>query len=258
MINFFKSIPELIRHSIYRLRMQKKWIILTFSIGIALILLCVLMFKIMGTLDVKQAAIEYRLVGFFTFAMIWIAVYINYRFYPRDFYVTRHYNVSPFLYHLISSAVYSVILLLLMFTFSLLKPVNTDTSIWGVLYYSLMSFVFILTFSFLLGMVYVLYSKLHRLYVLVTILLFLLAPIVYIPNVSNTILTHILMMNPVYYLVNGMQQSVIVGHDALNHMSYHFYFYSFMGLMVVFCFALKDYVSQLRPNEHGVHHKDNQ
>ncbi|MBI5974714.1 teichoic acid translocation permease [Staphylococcus canis] len=249
-INFYNNIPELWRHSVYRLKMQKNWFLYALAIGIVLILGLTLILKLIGMLDIKQATILYRLVGLNVFGIIWIAIYINYRFYPRDYYVTRHYNTSPLLYLLISSALYSGILLVLMLVIALVKPVSADTAIWGVIYYTIMSFCFIFIFSFLLGMIYILYPNLDRIYIVITILIFLILPVIFIPNATSHTVTHILMMNPVYYLVNGMQQSVIVGHNALNHLSYHLYFLSFMGLIIVFCFALNDYVSQLRPNEH--------
>lgn len=248
LIRFYKNIPRIYRHSIYRLKMHRKWTLLTFAIGILLTFIITMIFRRIGTVDVKLATIDYRLTGLMTFAVIWIAIFINYRFFPRDYYVTRHYNSTPFLHVLLSSALYSLVLLILTLVMAWLKPVNTDTTVIGVLFYIVMSLFFITVISFLLGMIYILYPKLDKVFYIVSLIVFCLSPILYIPDGGWQ--TRLLMLNPIFYLVNGMQQSVIIGKDAINNLGYHIYFFCFMGLMIVFSFALKDYVTQLRPNEH--------
>ena len=249
-IRFFHEIPRFFRYALYRIKMHRRWVLITFLVSSLLMLLTSLFFRLFGTIDITQVSVHYRLTGIVTFAVIWIAIYNNYRFFPRDYYVTRHFNSSPFLHVVLSGALYSVALFVLMIVMIILKSINTDTTWFGVLFYSVMSMFFIITLSFLFGVIYMLYPKLDRLFYIVSALLFVLVPIFYIPENTSNFITHLLMLNPFYYLVNGMQQSVIVGHDAVNHLGYHLYFLCFMGLMIVFSFALRDYVTQLKPNEH--------
>ncbi|WP_240622369.1 teichoic acid translocation permease [Staphylococcus lutrae] len=244
------------RHSIYRLNMHRKWTALTLAVGILFIVLTTLTYKVFKIAEVTQATFDYRLTGLLIFAVIWIAIYIHYRFFPRDYYVTRHFNSSPFFHVLLSSVIYTGVIVIIMMVMALLKPLNTHTTWIGVGFYSVMSLLFIVILSNLLGLIYVLYPKLSRIFAIVVIITFCLLPILYIPTSNNGWLTHLMMLNPMYYLVNGMQQSIIVGREAMNHLGYHFYFICFIGLMTVFCFALKDYVSQLRPNEHHQPDKD--
>lgn len=250
LIHFFHNRTRLFRHSKYRLQKHRKWTALTFLIAFGLMVLTAIAFYFLDIVEVTQATFDYRLTGLVAFGVIWVAIYTHYRFFPRDYYVTRHFNMSPFFHIVLSSGMHTIILTVLMTVMAWLKPLNTDTTWVGVFFYSAMSFVFIVIMSFLLGLVYVLYPKLDRVFTLIVILTFLLVPILYIPPNSNGWVTHVMMLNPMYYLVNGMQQAVIVGHEAMNHLGYHFYFMCFIGLMIVFCYALKDYVSQLRPNEH--------
>ncbi|PNZ30057.1 teichoic acid translocation permease [Staphylococcus rostri] len=249
-IRFFHEIPRFLRYALYRVKMHRRWVLMTILISSLLMVLTTVIFKLLGTVDVTQIAVHYRLTGIVTFAVIWVAIYNNYRFFPRDYYVTRHFNSSPFLHVVLSGAFYSVALFALMIVMTWLKSINTETTWMGIIFYSLMSMFFIVTLSFLLGVIYMLYPKLDRIFYIVSAVLFVLVPVLYIPNNTTSLVTHLLMLNPFYYLVNGMQQSVIVGHDALNHLGYHLYFLCFMGLMVVFSFALRDYVTQLKPNEH--------
>ncbi|QLK86370.1 teichoic acid translocation permease [Staphylococcus sp. 17KM0847] len=249
-IRFFHEIPRFFRYGLYRIKMHKRWAMLTFLIGALFIVLDALLFKLMGTLDAIQVMIDYRLIGAITFAVIWIAIYSSYRFFPRDYYVTRHFDSSPFLRVVLSGTLYSIILLLLVILMLFFKSVNTDATMVGILFYIIMSLFFIVTLSFLLGLIYILYPKLDVLFLTISGVLLIATPIFYIPENTESVIAHIFMLNPFYYLVNGMQQSVIIGYGALNHIGYHLYFLCFMGLMIVFSFALRDYVTQLRPNEH--------
>ncbi|AVQ33376.1 teichoic acid translocation permease [Staphylococcus muscae] len=253
-IQFFHEIPRYFRYALYRVMMHRRWVVLTFLVSSLIMFITVLAFKILGTIDITQASINYRLTGLITFAVIWIAIYNNYRLFPRDYYVTRHFNSSPFLHVALSGLLYGLTLFLLMVVMITTKSINTDTTWFGVFFYSLMSLFFMITLSFLFGVIYMLYPKLNQLYIIISVVLMLLLPIFYLPDKISGVIGHLLMLNPLYYLVNGMQQSVIVGHDAVNHLGYHLYFCCFMGLMIVFSFALRDYVTQLKPNEHSHSH----
>lgn len=249
-IRFFHEIPRFFRYAQYRVLMHKSWVALLFLVSALMMFVTKLFFKLFGTIDVTQAAVNYRLTGLITFSVIVLAIYNNYRLFPRDYYVTRHFNSSPFLHVVMSGAIYSLTLFLLMVIMIIIKPINTDTTWFGVIFYSMMSLFFVITLSFLLGVIRMLYAKLNQLFLIVSAITLLLLPVFYLPEKLSGVVKHLLMLNPLYYLVNGMQQSVIVGHDAVNHLGYHLYFLCFMGLMVVFSFALRDYVTQLKPNEH--------
>ena len=264
---FFKNVPRHVRHSQYRLFQQKKQLTLMVAIFLAIILLLKVLLTAMALPEITQATILYRLAGFLVFGVIFIAIWNNYKNFPRDYYVTRHFNSSPMLHILISSCIYSLVLLLLMTVIGIVKPVNADTLIVGVLFYTFMTFIFIALLSYLLGLIRIIYAKLDVIFYILVFIVFCLLPIIFIKGTIHGGLSHFLMLNPVYYLVNGFQQSVIVGSHALNHLGYHFYFICWIGLLTVLNFALNDYVSQLRPNEHiqtqvhaktGLEHKDYQ
>ena len=249
-IIFFKNIPRHIRHSRYRIFQQRRVLFLTLLSGLLMIISLKVAFHVLSVAEIIQATMMYRLVGLIAFGVMVIAIWMNYKNFPRDYYVTRHFNSNPMLHILISSAVYSLILSVLLTVIGFVKPVNADTLISGVIFYSVTTYIFIVLLSYLLGLIRVIYAKLDPIYFGISGLLFVLLPIILIRATLHGSLVHILMLNPVYYLVNGFQQSVIVGSDALNHLGYHFYFACWIGLIIVLAFALNDYVSQLRPNEH--------
>ena len=56
---------------------------------------------------------------------------------------------------------------------------------------------------------------------------FFIVPILFIPKTHLSIVDHILMLNPVYYLVHGSAQSIIFGAVSMNNIPYHIYFILF-------------------------------
>lgn len=250
LIIFFKNIPRHMRHSGYRIVQQRQVLLLTLFSALMLIILLKIVLNVFAVAEITQATMMYRLVGLIAFSVIFIAIWMNYKNFPRDYYVTRHFNSNPMLHILISSAVYSLILSILLAVIGCVKPVNADTLIKGVIFYTVMTYIFIVLLSYLLGLVRVIYIKLDKIYFVIAGIAFVLLPIILIRATLHGSLVHILMLNPLYYLVNGFQESVIVGSEAFNHMGYHFYFICWLGFISVIAFALNDYVSQLRPNEH--------
>lgn len=250
---FLKNIPRHIRHSRYRIFQQKRILMLTVLIALALIAMFKLSFKLFSVTEITQATMMYRLVGILAFGVIVVAIWMNYRNFPRDYYVTRHFNSSPMLHILFSSLVYSFILALMLSVIAIIKPVNASTLVIGILFYTFVSFVFIALMSYLLGLIRIIYPKLDLIFYCVVAVVFCLLPIIFLSQTIHGGLSHLLMLNPMYYIINGFQQSVIVGSHALNHLGYHFYFVCWLGFIAVLGFALNDYVSQLRPNEHINH-----
>ncbi len=72
---------------------------------------------------------------------------------------------------------------------------------------------------------------------------FLLLPIIFIPNPNHVFINHILMLNPMYYIVNGIAQSIIFGISSMENIPYHFYFILFLCLIAAVNFVLARYTT---------------
>ena len=53
-----------------------------------------------------------------------------------------------------------------------------------------------------------------------------MVPITYIPKTNLNVINHIMMLNPLYYFVNGSSQAVF-GTVSMSNLPYHFIYYYF-------------------------------
>ncbi|PTK87490.1 sugar ABC transporter permease, partial [Staphylococcus gallinarum] len=117
-------------------------------------------------------------------------------------------------------------------------PVNIESSVISTLYYVIMALIFMVVVSTIMGLISILTTKLNLIYYIISAITFFIVPIIFIPTTNEGIVTHILMLNPVYYLIEGVSQSVVLGALSLNNLPYHIYFYLFIGLLCVIIYAL--------------------
>ncbi|MEJ7412775.1 hypothetical protein WL545_12850, partial [Staphylococcus epidermidis] len=81
------------------------------------------------------------------------------------------------------------------------------------------------------------------LYLIASAICFFIVPILFIPKTHSTIIEHILMLNPVYYLVNGSAESVVFGAVSMNNIPYHIYFIFLLAIMCVINYALVRHIA---------------
>lgn len=57
---------------------------------------------------------------------------------------------------------------------------------------------------------------------------------------------HVLMLNPFYYVTNGLAQSVLFGRISLANIPYHLYILCFILILCLINFALSRFVSHAK------------
>lgn len=136
-----------------------------------------------------------------------------------------------------------VTMLVLGLIIAFLKPVNFDTSIFAFIYYSVMASIFIVIAAVMCGLLQFIVKRFHLLYLIASAICFFIVPILFIPKTHSTIIEHILMLNPVYYLVNGSAESVVFGAVSMNNIPYHIYFIFLLAIMCVINYALVRHIA---------------
>src|SRR5699024_10168637 len=53
-----------------------------------------------------------------------------------------------------------------------------------------------------------------------------------------TVISHILMLNPLFYLIEGISQSVVLGALSLNNIPYHLYFIFLIATVCAVIFTM--------------------
>ncbi|MGD6887320.1 sugar ABC transporter permease [Staphylococcus shinii] len=238
MISYFKNTPYLMKHAYHRLKSKWMWLAAPFVVSIALLLIMMLIFHLSGTEEIKQARGYFRLTSLVCFAFIWIAIYQSYNTFKTDYFVGKLFNLNPVFQNILISIVISITMFITLIIIILATPVNIESSIYSVLFFVVMTMLFIIIISTFLGLISIIQSKINTIFYVVTFIMFFTLPIIFIPNSDTSILLHILMLNPLFYLVEGISQSVVLGTLSLNNIPYHLYFVLFLAIMGVLIYAL--------------------
>ncbi|WP_426704408.1 sugar ABC transporter permease [Staphylococcus shinii] len=238
MISYFKNTPYLMKHAYHRLKSKWMWLAAPFVVSIALLLIMMLIFHLSGTEEIKQARGYFRLTSLVCFAFIWIAIYQSYNTFKTDYFIGKLFNLNPVFQNILISIVISITMFITLIIIILATPVNIESSIYSALFFVVMTMLFIIIISTFLGLISIIQSKINTIFYVVTFIMFFTLPIIFIPNSDTSILLHILMLNPLFYLVEGISQSVVLGTLSLNNIPYHLYFVLFLAIMCVLIYAL--------------------
>ncbi|MGJ7588854.1 sugar ABC transporter permease [Staphylococcus shinii] len=238
MISYFKNTPYLMKHAYHRLKSKWMWLAAPFVVSIALLLIMMLIFHLSGTEEIKQARGYFRLTSLVCFAFIWIAIYQSYNTFKTDYFIGKLFNLNPVFQNILISIVISITMFITLIIIILATPVNIESSIYSALFFVVMTMLFIIIISTFLGLISIIQSKINTIFYVVTFIMFFTLPIIFIPNSDTSILLHILMLNPLFYLVEGISQSVVLGTLSLNNIPYHLYFVLFLAIMSVLIYAL--------------------
>lgn len=238
MISYFKNTPYLMKHAYHRLKSKWMWLATPFVVSIALLLIMMLIFHLSGTEEIKQARGYFRLTSLVCFAFIWIAIYQSYNTFKTDYFIGKLFNLNPVFKNVLIAFVTSIIMFITIIIIILATPVNIESSIYSALFFVVMTMLFIIVISTFLGLISIIKNKVNIIFYVVTFIMFFTVPVIFIPNSDSSILLHILMLNPLFYLVEGLSQSVVLGTLSLNNIPYHLYFVLFLAIMCVLIYAL--------------------
>ncbi|WP_436861102.1 sugar ABC transporter permease [Staphylococcus caeli] len=237
-INYFTKIPYLMRHAYHRQKSQWIWLAAPFIVSLIALFITMLIFKINGTEEIKQAQGYFKLTAGTSFFYIWIAIYRSYRTFKSEYFTGKLFNLNPIVQNMVIAIVLCLTMLISLICIIIATPVNIESSIYSTLFFGIMSMLFVVVVSTLLGLCSILSRKVDIIYYVISCIMFLIVPILFIPNSNTTLLSHVLMLNPLYYLIEGFAQSVVLGVLSLNNIPYHLYYLLFLALLCVWIYAL--------------------
>lgn len=248
LIYLFKNFPKLIQHSFAHLKSLWKWLAAPIIASLLLLVIMILVFHFNKTPDLVQARWYIRLVSFISFGFLFTGIYVIYQRYYDSYYTGKMFN-TPVLIDAVCitfSYVVALFIILLICIFS--TPVNIVSSIFATLYYVIMLGILMVLIGKLLGQMTILKLQVRNIFIGLAIIVLLLLPIIYIPSSETSVFTHLLMLNPIFYVVQGLSQSVVFGALSLNNIPYHLYFFCILGIIGVILFALKRKVTYSKYN----------
>ncbi|MBF7016710.1 sugar ABC transporter permease [Staphylococcus durrellii] len=239
LIYLFKNFPKLLQHSFAQLKLLWKWLVIPIITSLILLAIMILMFHLNKTPDLVQARWYYRLVSLITYGFLFTGVYVIYQRYGVSYYTGKMFNTPALIDTVCIALSYTASLFIILIIYIFSTPVNIESSIFAVLYYVIMLGILMVLIGKLLGLMTLLNWKIINVFIVLAIVMFLLLPIIYIPSSETSVFTNILMLNPVFYVVQGSSQSVVFGALSLNNIPYHLYFYCTLGIIGVIIFAFK-------------------
>ncbi|PHK49544.1 sugar ABC transporter permease [Staphylococcus edaphicus] len=242
-ISYFINTPYLIKHAYHRLKPKWMWLVIPFIASAIVLLIMMMIFNMNGIEEIKQARGFFRLAAVTSFAYMWIAIYQSYNTFKHDYFTGKLFNLNPIFQNVIIALLFGLTMFISLVMIVLATPVNIESSILSILFFVVMSIIFMVVISTLLGLIAIMQNKLNMTYFVVSIIMFFIVPIVFIPNTNTTLIVHILMLNPLYYLIEGISQSVVLGALSLNNIPHHIYYILCLAILCVIIYALYRYIA---------------
>ncbi|UIZ36155.1 hypothetical protein L1A00_12045 [Staphylococcus aureus] len=242
-ILYFKNLPHTKRYVTERLKQSWKSFLIVLAACLILIIASETLFSFSHLTNVKEVRWLFRIIALIVFAVLMFTIYISYHHYMNDFLVTKLFNISAATPVVIMSILSFIMLVILTMISALVKPVNFETSYIALFYFIVMATIFVGLISVTFGLIRLLTEKINIIFYGVCVLCILLLPIIFIPNPNHVFINHILMLNPMYYIVNGIAQSIIFGISSMENIPYHFYFILFLCLIAAVNFVLARYTT---------------
>ncbi|MFW3529593.1 hypothetical protein ACN9U4_10920 [Staphylococcus caprae] len=242
-ILYFKNLPHLIGYCTQRIKQTWHWFVISFVISLVFILGLEGIFNLNHNTELVQVRWLFRVTALVVFGLIVFSIYLGYKYYRKDYMVMKSFHISAVTPLIVIALMTLVTMLVLGLIIAFLKPVNFDTSIFAFIYYSVMASIFIVIAAVMCGLLQFIVKRFHLLYLIASAICFFIVPILFIPKAHSTIIEHILMLNPVYYLVNGSAESVVFGAVSMNNIPYHIYFIFLLAIMCVINYALVRHIA---------------
>ncbi|CAL28348.1 hypothetical protein [Staphylococcus carnosus] len=244
-INFYYSLPQLLRHLSGSLKRNWKWLIAPLVTSIILLVVMLIGFKINKTTEETQAVWYYRYIGLISLIWTLVTLYFNIMRYRRDYYEYKNFDYPASFKTIIYTVIFSIGLLISITVVVFAKPVNLDSSFFAIAFYWLMWNIFIILVSQVLGLIRMVsrYKLFDIILYIMFAVMFLTVPIIFIPSEKPSIVMHILMLNPLFYLVSGIEEAVIIGINSLGNIPYHFFFLVWIGIAALLLYIFRPHIA---------------
>lgn len=254
-INAYKHIPYVFQNTLIHIKKNWKWLVIPFVAYLLVLIAVHVFFTYRDTTEIVRATFYYRLVGMNVFLFGWLAIWRSLKHFKRYYFVTKLYNIMPVWNTIVLATLYMLMSVLLNGIISIIKPINIDTSVLGVLYYVVLSIAFITIIVTMLGYLSIIYRHVQLGFYIVSAMMLFTVPIFYIIPYGASLIRHILMLNPIFYLVVGTQDAMIIGPVKVYDIPYHFYFYFVIAALILATYCLSRFITyqKVRVKMHEQH-----
>ncbi|MCJ1779794.1 ABC transporter permease [Mammaliicoccus sciuri] len=224
-----KHFPHMLKYCFYEVKTHYKYYVSAFAIMLVLLIFTYLKLWITDAIDVQQSTSYYKLIGFFAYVWVFLSLFNSEKTVRKQGALYNRFSV-PYYVGASSQVFLTMIMFLIVVTLTgIVSTFSTSNLIeinhLGFFYYLVMAYILLVPVASIIGVFgkYV-YSARFIVFGLLIVLLFVV-PILYVPNNMYAVWVNVLKLNPLFYIINGFQQSMVLGNASVTNLPYHILFY---------------------------------
>lgn len=229
-----KHFPHMIKYCFFEVRYHYKQYLIVLGALLLLLLITFGQLLIRDTIDVQRTTSFFKLVGFFAYIWIFFALFHSEKTVRKQ---GSLYNRLSVPYYVGTSAQVFLMMIIFLIAMTITGLVSTsmteviEINHLGFFYYLVMTYVLLVPLASIIGVLGKYFYKTRYIVFGALIFLILLVPILYVPNNMYAVWVNILRLNPLFYVINGFQQTMILGSAASTNLPYHILFYFEIALI---------------------------
>ncbi|WP_301421229.1 ABC transporter permease [Mammaliicoccus lentus] len=229
-----KHFPHMIKYCFFEVRYHYKYYLSAFGIMLLLLILTFGQLLIRDTIDIQRSTSFFRLVGFFAYIWIFLSLFHAEKTVRKQ---GALYNRLSVPYYVGTSAQVFLAMLMFLIIITITGIVSTnmseiiDINHLGFFYYLVMAYILLVPLASIIGLLGKYFYKTRFIVFGLLIILLFIVPVLYVPNNMYAVWVNVLKLNPLFYIINGFQQTMILGNASVTNLPYHILFYFELGIV---------------------------
>lgn len=229
-----KHFPHMIKYCFFEVRYHYKYYLSSFGIMLLLLILTFGQLLIRDTIDIQRSTSFFRLVGFFAYIWIFLSLFHAEKTVRKQ---GALYNRLSVPYYVGTSAQVFLAMLMFLIIITITGMVSTnmseiiDINHLGFFYYLVMAYILLVPLASIIGLLGKYFYKTRFIVFGLLIILLFIVPVLYVPNNMYAVWVNVLKLNPLFYIINGFQQTMILGNASVTNLPYHILFYFELGIV---------------------------
>lgn len=229
-----KHFPHMIKYCFFEVRYHYKYYLSAFGIMLLLLILTFGQLLIRDTIDIQQSTSFFRLVGFFAYIWIFLSLFHAEKTVRKQ---GALYNRLSVPYYVGTSAQVFLAMLMFLIIITITGMISTnmseiiDINHLGFFYYLVMAYILLVPLASIIGLLGKYFYKTRFIVFGLLIILLFIVPVLYVPNNMYAVWVNVLKLNPLFYIINGFQQTMILGNASVTNLPYHILFYFELGIV---------------------------
>lgn len=229
-----KHFPHMIKYCFFEVRYHYKYYLSAFGIMLLLLILTFGQLLIRDTIDIQRSTSFFRLVGFFAYIWIFLSLFHAEKTVRKQGALYNRLSV-PYYVGTSAQVFLAMLMFLIIITITGMVSINMseiiDINHLGFFYYLVMAYILLVPLASIIGLLGKYFYKTRFIVFGLLIILLFIVPVLYVPNNMYAVWVNVLKLNPLFYIINGFQQTMILGNASVTNLPYHILFYFELGIV---------------------------